>query len=134
MRGETIRSLRVAVCAAFATAATFGAIAQGQAASGPDKIKAMLLRPTGWIANWRLPGDEGQSEITFESRGDKVVAKIRNLTHPTTCEHEVTITSDTVKFDGCYDWDITLRFDPGDHQYPFKGKSGKDFDYKVQPK
>ncbi len=134
MRDETIRGLRVAVCAVFATAATFGAMAQHQTASRPDKIKATLLRPAGWIANWRLAGDEGQSEIIFEARGDKVVAKIRQLEHMTTCEHEVKITSATVKFDGCYDWDITLRFDPNDHNYPFKGKSGKGYDYKVQPK
>ena len=63
MRDETIRGLRVAVCAVFATAATFGAMAQHQTASRPDKIKATLLRPAGWIANWRLAGDEGQSEI-----------------------------------------------------------------------
>lgn len=107
---------------------------QGKSTGGSDQIKAMLLRPTGWKANWSLQADKGVSEIMFETRGEKVVAKIRNLTIPATCEHDVTITSDTVKFDGCYDWDITLRFDPGDQAYPFKGRSGKGYDYNVQPK
>ena len=70
----------------------------------------------------------------FEARGEKVVAKLRNLAYPTNCERDVTITSDVVKFDGCYDWDITLRFDPNDRAYPFKGKSKKGYDYKVVPK
>ena len=107
--------------------------AQGKNTSGPDQIKAMLLRPAGWKANWSLQADKGVSEIVFETRGDKVVAKIRNLTIPTTCEHDVTITSDTVIFNGCYDWDITLRFDPGDQATPFKGKSGSGYDYSLQP-
>ena len=108
--------------------------AQTQTASGADKITAMLLRPAGWKANWIRGDDKGVSEIIFEAREDKVVAKIRNLTVPTTCEHDVTIMSDVVKFDGCYDYDIALRFDTGDKKYPFKGKSGKGFDYTVQAK
>ena len=110
------------------------AYAQGQATARPDEIKALLLRPAGWKADWSLQADKGVSEIVFEARGDKIAAKIRNLTYPTTCEHDVTITSDAVKFDGCYDPDITLRFDPNDKGYPFKGKSGKGYDYKLQPK
>ena len=108
--------------------------AQSQTASGPDKIKAVLLRPAGWKANWSLQADKGVSEIIFEAREGKVVAKIRNLTIPTTCEHDVTIMADVVKFDGCYDYDIALRFDPSDTKYPFKGKSGRGYDYKVQRK
>ena len=87
----------------------------------PDKIKAMLLRPAGWKADWSLPGgyDKGESEFLFEARGDKVVVKIQNLTKPITCERDVTLTSDGVKFDGCRDLNITLRFDPNDQDYPF---------------
>jgi hypothetical protein len=108
--------------------------AKDQTTGGPDKIKAMLLRPAGWKANWIRGEDKGVSEITFEARGDKVVAKIRNLTRPTTCEHDVVITSDIVKFDACYDFGITLRFDPRDQHYPFKGTSASGYDYKVQRK
>jgi hypothetical protein len=105
--------------------------AKDQTTGGPDKIKAMLLPPAGWKANWIRGHDKGASEIIFEVRGDKVMAKIRNLTKPTTCEHDVMITSDIVKFDACYDFDITFRFDPHDQHYPFKGTSGTGYDYKV---
>ena len=104
----------------------------------PDKIKALLLRPAGWKADWSLPGgyDKGEGEWIFEARGDKVVAKIliTSRSNPLSCEKAVTLTSDGVKFDGCYDLDITLRFDPNDQDYPFKGKSGRGYDYKVKAK
>jgi hypothetical protein len=102
----------------------------------PDKLKALLLRPAGWKADWSLPGGmiKGESEFIFVVRGEKVVAKIQNITLPTTCERDVTVTSDIVKFDGCYDSDITLRFDSNDQDYPFKGKSARNYDYKLRAK
>jgi hypothetical protein len=101
----------------------------------PDKLKAMLLRPAGWKADWSYRGYEmGEGEFLFEVRGDKVVVKIQNFTNPITCERDVTVTSDVVKFDGCRDLDITLRFDPNDPDYPFKGKSLSGTDYKVKAK
>jgi hypothetical protein len=103
---------------------------------GPDTIKALLLRPAGWKADWSLPGgyDKGEGEWIFEARGDKVVVKIQTFTRPTTCERDVTLTSDGVKFDGCRDLDITLRFDPNDLDYPFKGKSLSGTEYKGKAK
>ena len=102
----------------------------------PERIKALLLRPAGWKADWSLPGgyDKGEGEYLFEARGDKVVVKIQNLTNPITCERDVTVTSDGVKFDGCRDLNITLRFDPNDQDYPFKGKGLSGDDYKVKAK
>jgi hypothetical protein len=108
---------------------------QGSASVGPDTMKTMLLRPGGWKAEWIevVKDDKGVSEIVFEDRGDKVVAKMRNITVPATCEREVTIAPKTVKFDGCYDWAITLAFDPSDPDYPFKGTSGgKGYKYKLR--
>jgi hypothetical protein len=102
----------------------------------PDNIKAMLLRPAGWKADWSGYGGiaKGESEFLFEARGDKVVVKIQNFTNRITCERDVTLTSVGVKFDGCRDLDITLRFDPNDQDYPFKGKSLSGDDYKVKAK
>jgi hypothetical protein len=103
----------------------------------PDNIKALLLRPAGWKADWSGYGGsvKGESEFLFEARGDKVVVKIERLTYPyVSCERDVTITSDGVKFDGCYDREITLRFDPNDQDYPFKGKSLRDYEYKLKAK
>ena len=70
----------------------------------------------------------------FEARGDKVVAKLRNITLSQSYERDVTITTGVVKFDGCLRQDVTLRFDPNDREYPFKGKSEGDFEWKLKRK
>jgi len=103
----------------------------------PDKIKALLLRPAGWKADWSLPGgyDKGEGEWIFEARGDKVVAKILITSYDNVrCEREVTLTADGAKYDGCYESGITLRFDPNDQDYPFKAKSPTGYEYKFKAK
>lgn len=91
-------------------------------AVGADKIKKMLLRPDGWIVEWR-GNSQGVIDFIFEARGEDVVVKIVNAAWNKTCERDVTITSDVVKLDGCYDTNISLFFDPNDQEYPFKGES-----------
>ena len=49
------------------------------------------------------------------------------------CERDVTITSDVVKLDACYDTNISLFFDPKDQEYPFKGES-PNVNYKFKVK
>ena len=116
------------------------AYAQDQTgAGGPDKIKAVLLRPAGWKADHIGPSGSGQSEIIYEARGEKVVAKIQGLSRSDgasllSCERDVTITSDGIKHDGCRDLGITLLFDPKDQDYPFKGKSQLGYEYKLKAK
>ena len=112
------------------------AYAQDQTgAGGPDKIKAVLLRPAGWKADF----GHGLSEFIYEARGEKVVAKIQGLSRSDgasllSCERDVTITSDGIKHDGCRDFGITLLFDPKDQDYPFKGKSPRGTEYKLKAK
>ena len=98
-----------------------------------DEIKAMLLRPDGWLAEWRGTSYEGIIHLIFEDHGENVVVKIKNPTFNTGCERNVTITSDDIKLDGCHDTNITLRFDPKDQEYPFKGES-KSTNYKLKAK
>ena len=99
-------------------------LAQAQAAAGQSQdIKTMLLGTTAWRAEISRPGGSAVSDIVFEAKGDKVVAKLRSITTGQGCERDVTITTDVVKFDGCQVKDVTLRFDPNDREYPFKGKS-----------
>ncbi len=50
------------------------------------------------------------------------------------CERDVTVLSDGVKLDSCLDQDITLFFDANDHEYPFKGKSPRGYEYKFEIK
>ncbi len=106
------------------------------APGGPDTIKTLLVRPAGWRADWRLFGgySKGESEFKFEVRGQKLVVKIMNMTYPATCEREVTLTAAVVKFDGCYDRAVTLRFDPTDPDYPFKGTSAQKYEIRLRAK
>ncbi len=92
------------------------------AAGGTDEIKALLLRPGGWIVEWR-GNSSGVIDSIFEARGEKIVVKINNAAWNQTCERDVTITSDVVKYDGCNEKNISLVYDPNDHEYPFKGES-----------
>lgn len=89
---------------------------------GTEKIKAMLLRPGGWLVEWR-GNTSGVIDFIFEERGENVVVKIHNAAWNTSCERNVTITGDVVKLDGCSEKNISLNFDPNDNEYPFKGES-----------
>ena len=102
-------------------------------AVGSDKIKEMLLRPGGWLVEWRGTSYEGVAHSIFEDRGENVVVKIDNPSFNTSCERNVTITSDDIKFDGCSDTNIVLHFDPNDQEYPFKGES-ETTNYKFKAK
>jgi len=110
------------------------AYAQQKTASvGVDEIKAMLLRSAGWLVEWRGSTNIGVNDYIFEARGENIVVKINNPTYNMVCERIVTINSDDIKFDACWDTNITLRFDPDDQEYPFKGESQK-VNYKLKVK
>ncbi len=107
--------------------------AQGKAAgAGPDEIRTMLLRPGGWLVEWR-GASQGELDFVLEDRGEKVVVQITNAAWNMSCERDVTITPDDVKLDGCRDTGISLKFDPDDPEYPFKGES-RNVNYKLKEK
>jgi hypothetical protein len=99
---------------------------------GADKIKAILLRPGGWLVEWR-GNSSGVVDFVFEERGENIVVKINNAAWNQSCEREVNITSDVVKLDGCNETGISLFFDPNDQEYPFKGES-QNVNYKLKAK
>jgi len=108
-------------------------------AGGLDKIKAMLLRPAGWKVDHYGLNRSGLAEFIYEARGENVVVKIQDLTRSDggvlmNCERAVTITSYGIIHDGCRDVEITLRFDPDDQNYPFKGASSLNVVYKLKAK
>ena len=107
------------------------AVAGGKGES--DEIKALLLRPNGWLAEWQGNTYSGVSDWIFEERGENLVVKIRTAASNMECERNVTITADVVKFDACYDTGIQLHYDPNDKKYPFKGES-PNVNYKVKEK
>ena len=113
------------------------AVAQERpAAGGPDKITAMLLRPTGWTVYWRgctPPPESGESEIVFEAQGAMVVAKLFVLPDKR-CSSEVAMVSSGYTFRGCRDPGITIAFDPNDQVVPFKGKGHNCPEYKFKAK
>lgn len=106
---------------------------QVQTATGEsEKIKKLLLRQRGWNVDWRRPGGSGDAVILFETRGEKVVAKIKVIgsARNPSCERDAIISSDVVTFDGCRDHNIKIQFDPNDPVWQFKGKSAGGFECK----
>ena len=101
-------------------------------AGGVDRMKTMLLRPGGWLVEWR-GNSSGVIDFVFEERGENIVVNINNVALNMACERDVIITSDVVKLDGCSDTGISLYFDPNDQEYPFKGESQK-VNYKLKAK
>jgi len=101
-------------------------------AIGADNIKDMLLRPGGWLVEWRA-NSSGVLDFIFEDRGDNIVVKIHNAAWNQSCERNVTIIEDTVNLDGCNDTGITLRYYPDDKEFPFKGES-PNVNYKLKAK
>lgn len=112
--------------------ATSPVIAQSPVSSQPE-MRALLLRQAGWMFEWK-PGpanktdandveDSGKGQLVFKARGNAIVVTMRNEKLTAPCENPVTLSDDTVVFDGCNYFGITLRFDSSDADYPFKGTS-----------
>lgn len=118
----------VAVCMFFllVTAAYSGE------AAGEGQIKEKLLRPGGWLVEWR-GNSSGVLEFIFEERGENIMVKIHNAAWNMKCERNATVVEKTVKLDGCSDTGITLRYDSDDEEYPFKGES-QNVNYKLKAK
>ena len=101
-------------------------------------LKAVLLKhANGWVLEWSNPdtGNRGVVEAVFADRGEKVVASL-NITDEglfksavRSCERNVDITADTIRFDGCRDSGIVLIFDPSDIAYPLKSKNRSNNGY-----
>jgi hypothetical protein len=87
---------------------------------GADQIKAMLLRPNGWRAEWHCNNWQSLLNLVFEDRGKKIVVKIHDEAFQDSCKRKVTITSDGFKMASCYSGIVHLIFDPNDQRYPFK--------------
>jgi hypothetical protein len=128
------------LCSSSLLLAPTTARAQDRAgAEGPERIKAVLLRPSGWKVDWKGPaGDDfGEARFTYEARADKVVVRIQQLSRSDRaaipeCERPVTIAAKGATHDGCIDFGIELIFDPKDQDSPFKGKSPRGYRYALK--
>ena len=117
----------------------------GVLSADAQDLKAMLIKPTnGWVIEWASPSglNKGVTEAVFEDRGGKVVAKlyIVEMGHEPTafrsCERDVVITADAIRFDGCRDKNAVLIRDPSDKVYPLKTKTqtANGYDWKLKEK
>ena len=128
----------------FAFLTIFINLVEAQTSSGDvDKIKALLLRPSGWVAyiSKGPSGESGEGEFLFEEReGNVTVKTIKYLTTPKSVdvvergEFKVTITSDVIKTHAAGEPNLSIYFDPNDSVYPFKGRGGYGYEYKFAPK
>lgn len=104
-------------------------------AAEPYELIEVLVRPAGWSADWAGPGGSGLTEITFERRGDGLMARMKLVVpFELSCEKPVTVAGNSVTFDGCRDPSVTLVYDPGDAAYPLKGRSPRGYEWKVRPR
>jgi hypothetical protein len=126
-------------------AAVVGVIfaAFGVLSAHAQDLKAMLLKPAnGWALEWSNPdtGNRGVTEAVFVERGEKLVAKINIVDEGRVpapvriCERDVTLTSETIRFNSCRDSGLVLVFDPGDAAYPLKSKQRSDNGYTFRGK
>jgi len=135
-RGHAKKVSAIIVGVIFAISCVLSAHAQD--------LKAILLKPAVWVGEWSNPntGNSGQTEMVFESRGEKVAAKLyitapgSDTTGTLACERDVIISADTIKFDGCRDQNVVLIFDPNDKVYPLKSKTKtvNGFEWKCREK
>jgi hypothetical protein len=133
MSCSRIFALTLTIVLFFSLSTLDYAIAGGKtSAVGSDEIKALLLRPNGWLVEWR-GNSSGVIDFIFEERGENVVVKIHNAAWNQSCESNVIITSDVIKLDGCNEKGIQLYYDPNDKEYPFKGES-PNVNYKLKEK
>jgi hypothetical protein len=113
-------------------ALSFATISSAAAQGTPEQIKSTLLRP-GWSALWGecASGGNGESGVVFSTRGEKLWVTVKSYYLNQTCESEVEIAGDTVKFGTCMGI-ATVKFDPSDKKFPFKGTGSYCSSYKLK--
>lgn len=94
------------------------------ATADSQTLMGVLLRPNGWSVDWSGPGGTGLSDVTFELRSDRIFAKIsviKPVDYATKCENPVTVGTNSVTFDGCYEPNVRLYFSPTDPEFALRG-------------
>jgi hypothetical protein len=115
----------LAVVSASATAAW------GQeAAMNADVVRKALLE----VPIWHLDRSNGTSLWHFEMRGDKLWAKIANIGGRSMRDVQVEVTKDGLAWTGPDGERTTIRYDPQDIQFPFKGADTLGRTYEFTPK
>lgn len=102
---------------------------------GAEVIRRALLGPGIWLLNFpdtNLGFLTGNATLTFEARGDALVVRIQIPAANMGCERPVTLTAQSIAFDGCREAGIVLRFTPEDPVFAFRGASPQRW-YALRP-
>jgi hypothetical protein len=125
-------SLIIALAALAFSPLVYG---QSRTSVSPDLIKTMLVSHKHWIFYWDR-GDLARprvgattsarspsATIEFTRVGIQLVGYYANdQVHHAECEFEVTVRDNGFVFTGCWGSEISMTYDPADHEYPFKGR------------
>jgi hypothetical protein len=98
------------------------------AAQTADSLREALVAPrSGWTMIWpqALPPWSGVGNVIFEARGDRLVALIENHSANVSCERDVTVTAEEVRFDLCRETGLMLRYQPQDREIPLRGRTAQ---------
>lgn len=118
-----------------ALSACLSPLLAGASEPGTHAMLTALLRQAGWSADWIGPGGSGRTEVVFEKRAERIVAKIKLLSPiELECENPVVVEGSSITFDGCRDPGVTLVYDPHDLAYPLHGRSPRGYVWNVKPK
>jgi hypothetical protein len=83
---------------------------------------------------WHLDRSTGTSMWHFEMRGDKLWAKIAVIGGKNIPDVQIEVTNEGLTWMGPDGQQITMRYDPRDIQYPFKGADTQGRPYEFTPK
>jgi hypothetical protein len=102
---------------------------------GVEAIKSLLTSHRQWILYWdhrhlARPGIAGTTSdrsrsvtLEFMRTGRRFIAHWENDSHfYVECEFDVAVREDAISFSGCVGPDKTMKYDPEDGEYPFKGR------------
>lgn len=98
------------------------------AAQTADALREALVAPrSGWTMNWpqALSPWTGVGNVIFEARGDRLVALIENHTANVSCERDVTVMAEEVRFDLCRETGLVLRHSSQDREIPLRGRTAQ---------
>ena len=126
-----INAVHKALLAIFIAAGSAGVTATwGQDAKiNADAVRKAILA----VPIWHIDRSTGTSLWHFEMRGDKLWAKIANIGGKPIGDLQVDVTADGLTWLGPDGTRATIRYDPQDIQFPFKGTDTKDRTYEFTP-
>jgi hypothetical protein len=96
---------------------------------GPGDMRKLLLRPSGWLIEWKQigsgPNDYGNPQINtgsadsvFQAQSGNIYVNVRNITDAVACDGRATLSGETVTIMMCLGDSFVMHFDAADRKYP----------------